>query len=347
MADKRVTIGDIAEAVGLSTSTVSRALSGKGYVAADVKARVVTAAQKIGYVPDLNARNLRQGSSTQIGLVVSSILDPFYAELATGFQEVARAEGYEVILIIDRADPKEQKAAVKSLIAMGVSAIAITPVSAEAVASVRDFGRPVLQIDRSVSDANALVAGDNRAGGKMATEHLIGFGHERIALLIDHDQWTTGRARIEGWREAFTERGLAVPEDLIFKLGSSDAEIASGLDRFVGALKTKSITAIFSANSVVSQRFYVALGKHGVRVPEDVSVVAYDDALWMTMVTPTISAVSQHVEEMGRHAAELLIRQIGAGRKGPWPVRTFVQPSLIARSSVLALHNGRQSSPRL
>jgi len=333
MPEKRITIGDIAKALDVSTSSVSRALSGKGYVSEDVRARVVEAARKMGYVPDLAARTLRQRASTQFGLVISSLSDPFYARLASGFEAVARARGYDVLLIIDRADPKEEQLAIESVIAMGVSGVAITPVSEAALRRLSDHGITALQIDRSVSRQHSLVAGDNLEGGLLATSHLLDKGHRNIAVLIDHTRWTTGSARVDGYRAAFRERGLPFDESMIVELGDSREEISAGIEAFMKARRKRKISAVFSANSIVSQLLYVHCQDHDISIPADMSLVAYDDVHWTSMVRPALTVVSQHVDDLGRIAAETLIRKTEnpADRAA---MRTLVQPTLIERGSV-------------
>lgn len=338
MTDRRVRIGDISKALNVSSSTVSRALSDKGYVAAELKAEIIATAKRMGYVPDLAARSLRRGSSTHIGLVVTSLVDPFYAGLATGFQEVARAKGYEVILIIDQADRKEQMKAVESLLAMGVCALALTPNGVGPIRRVDEYKVPILQIDRSVSTQHSLVAGDNHHGGFTATRHLIEAGHRRIALMIDHDRWTTGRERIEGWRAAFEFAGAVVPEDLLFNLGDTPSEIAKRIESTLPKLAELGVTGIFAANSVVAQLLYSGLQIAGLRVPDDVSLVVYDNADWSHMVNPGVSAIDQHVMELGRNASEQLIRQVENGPDTA-VVRSLVTPSLITRASVNSLRS--------
>ena len=337
MSEKRVTIGDISSALGISTSTVSRALSGRGYVAAEVKTRIHEAARRMGYVPDLTARNLRQRSSSTIGLVVTTLLDPFYARLAAGFQEVARTQGYEVVLILDQADPKEELAAVESLIAMGVSGVAITPVTARAVNRIKEYGLPLLQIDRSVSADHSLVAGDNRAGARMATQYLLEKNHQRIAFVIDHVNWTSGSDRLAGWREAYETAGRDAPEELFFTLGDSHSQIVEGIPAALKRMRAAGVTAIFAANSVVAQELYLKLLEAGIRVPEDTSLVAYDDLHWTLMVRPAVTVVSQHVDELGRHAADTLLRAVGQGAGGGIPLRIYIRPTLVERGSVLPI----------
>jgi LacI family transcriptional regulator len=339
MPDKRVTIGDLARALDVSTSSVSRALSGKGYVSEEVRARVVETARKMGYVPDLAARNLRRRASTQLGLVISSLSDPFYARLASGFEAVARGRGYDTLLIIDRADPKEEQLAVESVIAMGVSGVAITPVSEAALGRLRTHGITALQIDRSVSRQHSLVAGDNLEGGVLATAHLLDKGHRNIAVLVDHTRWTTGRARVDGFREAFRERGLAFDESMIVELGDSREEIAAGIEAFMKTRRRRGVSAVFSANSIVSQLLYVHCQDNGVAIPGDMSLVAYDDVHWTSMVRPAVTVVSQHVDDLGRIAAETLIRK-AEDPSDTAAMRTLVQPTLIERDSVASLPTG-------
>jgi len=335
MAEKRVTIGDIANAIHVSKSSVSRALSGNGYVADDVRRRVVEAARRMGYVPDLSARNLRGRSSTLIGLVVTSLADPFYARLASGFEAVARSAGYDVILIIDRADPKEEVPAADSLIAIGVAGVAITPVSEAAMKRLSEHNVVVLQLDRIVSRAHALVASDNLEGGELATAHLLDRGHRRICVMIDHTRWTSGSARVDGYRAAFRARGLPVPDDLIVMLGDDHDEMSENIRRFLDDPAHRDVTAIFAANSITSQLVYEQLLDSGLRLPDDLSLVAYDDVHWTSMVRPALTVVSQHVDDLGRIAAETLIKQITSEGQG-MVTRMLVPPSLIERGSVAA-----------
>lgn len=334
MAEKRITIADISRVLGISTSTVSRALSGKGYVREEARKRIVEKAREMGYVPDLAARSLRQGASTQIGLVVSTLLDPFYAQLATGFQAVARAQGYDVALIIDRADSKEELTAAESLLAMGVAGVAITPVSAAALSRIAEHAIPIVQLDRMVTPKHAFVGGDNFEGARLATQHLLEHGHSRIAIVLDHAKWTTGRARLDGWRSAMAEGGGSQADELAVMLGSSTQEIDASLDRFVGRIGDEGITAIFAANSVVAEHLYTKLLDADIKVPDDVSIIAYDDLHWTSMVRPSVTVINQHVDDMGAIAAETIIRLIDGHNAPPTSTRTYIQPTLVERDSV-------------
>lgn len=339
-SSRTVTIGHISRALGISTSTISRALSGRGYVAADVKERITVAAREMGYLPDLTARNLRSGSSNKLGLIVTNLVDPFYARLAAGFQEVARASGYEVTLILDQGDAAEELAAVETHISAGVSGIALTPVSARAVARSAYYFVPIVQMDRLVSEEHALVSGDNRFGGRIATEHLLQKGHRRIAFVIDHTRWTTGSERLAGWRRAYTDRGLEPPEDLVFALVEDGGDIAQRCGAALDEMRRKGATAVFAASSVVAQELYLRMLDTGLSAPRDISLVAYDDMQWTHMVRPGITVVFQHVEEMGRQAAEALLRAVRAEGQQVPRTHSLIQPTLVQRGSVAPLGEG-------
>ncbi len=335
-SDKRVTISDIAAQLKLSTSTVSRALSGQGYVSGKARQRIVDTARDLGYVPDVNARNLRRRSSNQIGLVVSNLWDPFYAHLAAGFESVARSHGYDVVLIIDRADPEEEVLAAESLIAMNVSGVAITPVSASAITRLTEHGMPVIQLDRSVTRNQPLVASDNFDGGSLATRYLLDLGHRHIAIMIDHVRWTSGSARLEGYRSAFRENGLTAPEKLILQLGETREAMRQSIETFLQGPSCKKVTALIAANSVVSEILYRCCQDLDIAIPDDMSVIGYDDVHWTTLVRPSLTVVSQNVDEMGREAATALISSVRNPENRGSATRVLIQPTLLERESVKA-----------
>ncbi|ASJ70739.1 LacI family DNA-binding transcriptional regulator [Granulosicoccus antarcticus] len=335
--DKRVTITDIAIQLKLSTSTVSRALSGQGYVSGKARQRIVDTARELGYVPDVNARNLRRRSSNQIGLVVSNLWDPFYAHLAAGFEGIARSHGYDVVLILDRADPEEEVLAAESLIAMNVSGVAITPVSASAITRLTDHGLAVIQLDRSVIRTQSLVASDNFDGGNLATRHLLDLGHRRISIMIDHVRWTSGSARLEGYRSAFREDGLTAPEELILQLGETREAMQSSIKTFFNSALRQGVTAIIAANSVVSEILYRCCQDLDIAIPDDISVIGYDDVHWTTLVRPSLTVVSQNVDELGREAANALINAVKHPENRGSATRVLIQPTLLERESVKAV----------
>ncbi len=322
----------MAREAGVSPSTVSRALNGSGYAAPEVRERVLAAAARIGYVPDANARTLRSRSSRSIGVLISDLRNPFYADLAAGIEQVLRAAGYHMVLVNDDGRAEEEMSAVQAFVAMRVPGVIVTPVSAGAVQSLCRQGVRVVQADRRVSTRYGdAVLGANESGAELVTRHLLGLGHRRIALLIDETKWTTGSGRLAGYRAAHEAAGAPVDERLIAYTTSFDVTAARGA---LGGLLDAypEVTAVFAANNVLAQGALEEIQHRRMRIPLRLSLAAYDDVPWMSMVRPAITTVTQHTVEFGRRCAEVLLERLSGG--GPERARTIrVEPELLVRGS--------------
>jgi LacI family transcriptional regulator len=327
---KRPTVQDVAREAGVSPSTVSRALHTRGYASPDVRDRVRAAAEKIGYVLDHNARNLRSRTSTSIGVLISDLRNPFYADLAAGIEEELRAAEYQMVLVNDNADPAEEMRAAETLLAMRVPGVIVTPVTADCPRMLRDNGVHVVCADRELRRSGGdVVLSDNKAGARELTEHLIGLGHTRIGLLIDETKWSTGAGRLAGFRAAHVAAGLALDESLI-GYTSFDAEAARRTTRDL--LNGHQVTAIISANNVLAQGALAELKDRRLKIPRQISLAAYDDVPWMSLVEPALTTVDQHTVELGRSCARLLLARI----REELPARrriVRVAPRLIIRGS--------------
>ncbi len=326
---------DVAKRAGVGTSTASRALSGRGYVSADVRERVLKAAAELGYLPHLNARSLRAGSSVDIGVVVSNLRDTFYSELATAIEATLKSRGYSMILMTDDGDEQTQAATVDTLLAKRVAGVILTPVSAQVVQRLVSNELPVVQADRVVARPRTdAVLGANEQGAFDATDHLLANGHRDVAMLIDEAKWTTGRQRLKGFRRAHATRGLTVDESLVvFAPGSVD-EIRARVGELVVA--RPDVTAVIAGNGLLAEGAYSELQHRGLRVPRDISLVAYDDVPWMAMVRPGITAVAQHTDLLGRACAETLLSRLEGSPGTAWHT-VAIPPSLVVRGSVRRL----------
>lgn len=327
---RRPTIQDVAREAGVSASTVSRALTGSGYAAADVRQRVWTAAERIGYVPDANARSLRHRTSQAIGVLVSDLRNPFYANLAAGIEEHLRACGMHMVLTSDNGNTAEGLDAARTLVAMRVAGALVTPVSSKAINLLRKHGVPVVQVDRRFGRSGDAVLSTNESAARELTDHLLDLGHRRIALLIDETRWSTGAGRLAGYRQAHEARDLEVDESLIVYTSFDAAAAGAATAKLV--TERPDVTGIFAGNNVVAQGAFTELGRRGLRIPEDVSLVAYDDVPWMSMVQPGVTTISQHTEEMGTRAAELLMSRLDGTDAGPSRL-VRVRASLLMRGS--------------
>ncbi len=327
----RPTIQDLARAAGVSTSTASRSVSGNGYVAAEVRARVLDAAERIGYVPNGTARSLRSRTSRAIGVLISDLRNPFYANLAAGIEEQLRSAGYHVIVVNNDGQPKAEIEGAQTFLGMRVSGAILTPVSDRAVRMLLDDSIPVVQADRMVAGLSSdAVLVDNARGAREVTQHLIELGHTRIALLIDETKWTTGAGRLAGYRAAL--RGARLPLDRRLVVPTKFHPAAAM--EAAGALLNRhpDVTAIFAANNLLAEGAFQALQERGLRIPTDVSLVAFDDVPWMSMVSPRITTVDQHTDMVGRTSAQLILERI-SGSAPAQPTVRYVEPSIVLRGS--------------
>ncbi|MFD5214036.1 LacI family DNA-binding transcriptional regulator [Microbacterium sp. NPDC058345] len=329
----RPTIREVADAAGVSRSTASRALSGNGYAAPEVRERVRAVAKEIGYVVDATARSLKQRTSRSVGVLVSDLRNVFYAELASGIGEEARRHGRTLVLVDLHGDGDRELDAAEVLVASRVSGVIATPVSAQLSAYLSRVGVPLIEVDRRFdADATDAVVVDNRVAARDTTERLLSAGHRRIALLIDETEWTTGEERQRGYLDALAAHRVRPDEALIVQAGW-DAEEAAAAARRVLSLPDRP-TAVFAANNVLTEGTWRAAAELGLRVPEDVSVAGFDDAPWMSMVRPGVSSRVQDAGSLGATALRALLERID---EPDAPVRTMVLPTrFLDRGSIAA-----------
>jgi LacI family transcriptional regulator len=326
------TLADVAREAGTSASTASRALSGRGYVSADARRRLLAAAERLGYVPNASARTLKQRTSRVVGVVVSDLGNVFYASLAAGIEQTLRAARYQMVLLSDNSDAVQEIAGIRTFVAMRAAGVIMTPVGGDAAALLARHGIAVVEVDRQLATGpcDAVVI-DNESGAREATAHLLALGHRRIALLVADTEWTTDAGRLAGYRAAHADAGVAVDEDLILpiRFHAPDSE-----ERISRLLAEQRPTAIFAANNRLAEDAWRVLRRRGVDLPNEVSLVGFDDVPWMEMVEPGITAVAQPTQEMGRRAARLLLRRT-QDPDCP-PAVECLQPHLVVRGSTAA-----------
>jgi LacI family transcriptional regulator len=324
-----ITLADVAREAGTSASTASRALSGHGYVAPDVKKRLLATADRLGYLPNLSARTLKQRTSRVVGVVVSDLGNQFYAALAAGIETTLRAASYQMLLLGDNSDAGQELTGVRTFLSMRAPGVIMTPASNTAADLLVSRGVPVVEVDRRLASSTCdAVVIDNERGGRAAVEHLLALGHERIGLLMAKTTWTTDAGRLQGYRAALAAAGLKADRRLIVKVGTHAADATP---RIAALLEEQQPTAIFAANNVLAEQAWRVLRERRLSIPRDISLVAFDDVPWMGMVQPTITAVAQPTFEMGRRAALLLLRRL----EDPTCGRTVevLEPRLVTRGS--------------
>jgi LacI family transcriptional regulator, galactose operon repressor len=324
-----VTLADIAREAGTSASTASRAISGRGYVSPAARERLLEVADRLGYVPNASARTLKQRTSRVVGVVVSDLGNQFYGRLAAAVEETLREADYQMVLVGDNSESGEEVAGARTFLAMRAPGVILTPVAHEASFLLARHGVAVVEVDRRLASVpcDAVVI-DNERGARDATAHLLALGHRRVGLLVADTNWTSDAGRLQGYRLAHSEGGTAVDEDLIVRIGfhAPDAEL-----RIARLLDEGRPTAIFAANNLLAEQAWNLLRRRGLRLPEDISLVGFDDVPWMGMVSPGITVVAQPTEELGHRAAQLLLRRLADPDCGQTVEQ--LQPTLVVRGS--------------
>jgi LacI family transcriptional regulator len=324
-----VTLADLAREAGTSASTASRALSGRGYVSAEARDRLLAAADRLGYVPNASARTLKQRTSRVVGVVVSDLSNQFYARLAAGVEQTLREADYQMMVLGDNSESDEEIAGARAFLAIRAPGVIMTPVGSDAADLLAAQGVAVVEVDRRLasSDCDAVVI-DNEGGAYQATTHLIELGHRRIALLGIDTDWTTDAGRLAGYRAALADGGITADERLVVRVPVHAEDAFEQIDAL---MREDAPTAIFAANNLLAECAWRVLRDRGLRIPDDVSLVGFDDVPWMEMVEPGITVVAQPTLELGRCAARLLLRRL-ADPGLPRAVECL-EPALVVRGS--------------
>lgn len=311
------TINDVARRAGVSAMTVSRVVNNSGYIGAETRARVEEAIETLGYVPNALGRQLRSKQTKLLGLVLSDITNPFFTTIARGVEDAARAGGFNVVFCNTDESETEERRYLRTLVERQVDGILLVPASSSG-ASLRLLAAqriPVVLIDRRVRRPNVdSVGADSEAGARDAVRHLIDLGHRRIAVLSGRADVSTSADRVAGARHALAEAGLALDERLV-AFGDYNYAEGNGTDGYEMARRVLAVeprpTAILAANNFIALGALRALREARIAVPDEVSIVAFDDLPPDWVVEPFLTVVAQPAYEIGRTAAEVLLERLG------------------------------------
>lgn len=310
----RVTITDVARAAGVSVATVSKVINGRHGIAAATSARVNKVITELGYETSLVARSLRSRTTNVIGILVAEF-EPFSAEILKGASTAIGDTGYELLAYsgggAGGTDVGWERRSLSRLSGTLIDgAVLVTPT----VVEVRD-GVPVVAIDPHRGPSGlATVDSDNFAGAVAATEHLVALGHRRIAFLGGRTDLESSRLREDGFRAAMAAAGLPVDPDLV-RVGGYRRESADRPAHELFDLPERP-TAVFAANDLMAIATIEAARDAGLTVPDDVSVVGFDDVPEAARTSPPLTTVAQPIRQMGAEAVRLLIELL-AGRDVP------------------------------
>jgi DNA-binding LacI/PurR family transcriptional regulator len=329
----RPTLDDIAERVGVSRGLVSLALRGLPGVKDTTRTAIEAVAAEVGYIPDAAARSLASRATHAIGVMIGPMRNPFFADVVAGLTDPLEERGFHIFMVSGRHDPAPERTLLELFRSYRMEGVVLVGPQLD-VRSLDQFGReiPTVVVGRNLkSDHLDVVVGDDRRGAALAVEHLYNLGHRDIAHLTGR----VGPGSLERRKSYVTTMKRLGLDDSIRVVGAARSAPYS-LTGIEELLATRPPTAIFAVNDVIALTAIQRLVEAGLSVPDDVSVIGYDNASTFSQLGLGLSSVDQPREQMGQLAAELLQGRF-TGRIVP--IKEVLQPTLVARTSSAIRNN--------
>ena len=332
MTSKRVTHKDVAERAGVSVATVSYVLNnGPRPVAPETRVKVEEAIAELGYYPNELARSLRLQQSSTIGLILPNIMNPVFAEIAHELESACRQEGFVLLLCNSDRQHDREEHFIQILRAKQVDGVVITPHD-DPVALIQPLVQaliPVVVLEHDLPGVHCIVM-DEQQGGRIATQHLIDLGHQRIALLRRTPSSALSRERFIGYRQALVAAGIAFDPRLVLECAAGQTAGAQAMQQLLALAEPP--TAVFTHNDVLAMGALYAIRQAGLRAPDDISVVGYDDISSAAYFSPSLTTVRSPKAELGALAGRTILDLVR--HKNDMPPQTVTLPvELVVRTS--------------
>ncbi|MFI6945431.1 LacI family DNA-binding transcriptional regulator [Streptomyces sp. NPDC050422] len=338
----RVTLKTIADSLGVSAKTVSRALTGKDSVGEELRTRIRAEADRLGYVPNSMARSLVSGAAMTLGMVITHPANPFYALLISAVEERCRANGYSLLLMVTEEDPETEREAAEALLRWGVDGAVVIPVQAGAAhwQRLQDSGVPIVLVNRGLEGLNCDFVGvDHERGAYEAASHLLDHGAATLHLMEEDVPYSSAADRRAGFHRALAEHGLPVQEDTVTLVpppapGRRATPWEPGAayrhaQQLASRLEPGS--AVLTGSDYFALGLYRALTEKGIDVPTQVAVIGHGDLPFAAYLQPALASVRPPATEIGARAADLLFERI-QGSTAP-ATTLYLPPELKARAS--------------
>ncbi|MBA7497622.1 Ribose operon repressor [subsurface metagenome] len=313
---KYITLKMVAERAEVSVNTASRAINNKPDINLETKKRVLQIAKELGYIRNAAAVALRTKKTGTIGVVIADNRNPFYAEVLNGMEEAAREKNYHIILANTQRDYKKEEEAINLLLAKRVDGLLITPVQDkdDDIKNLIDANIPFVIVGRDFENIEVdAVYNDEVKGGFLATEYLINKGHKRIALINGFLHKSPAKGRLEGYKKALKKYGIPFDDALV---SFGDIDVKDGHERTKQLLeKELNFTAIFAYNDMMAFGAMQAIKEKGLRIPEDIGLVGYDDIPFSSLISPSLTTIGLKKQDLGIESVELLLSRINGNRK--------------------------------
>ncbi|MEZ9059194.1 substrate-binding domain-containing protein [Vibrio pelagius] len=331
------TMKDIAKLAKVSTSTVSHVINKSRFVSDEIAERVNKAAKELNYAPSALARSLKMKQTKTIGMLVTTSTNPFFGEVVKGVERRCYEKGYNLILCNTEGDSERMKSSIDTLLQKRVDGLMLMCSTLEGE-HLDVFERypelPVVVMDWGpMLFASDKIQDNSHQGGYMATQHLIDNGHTEIGCITGPLHRNQASSRYEGFKQAMSEANLKVNADWIVE---SNFECDGGFDAFQ-TLKTRGRlpSALFVCNDMMAMGVIHAAAQDGLRVPQDLSLIGYDDIHLSKYMTPALTTIHQPKHRLGKAAVDTLLSRLESPDVYPQVVE--LEPTLVERSSVLAL----------
>lgn len=332
-----VTIYDIAEKANVSAMTVSRVINNTGRISEKTRAKVKKVMEELNYVPNQMARSLVLQQTRSLFLLITDITNPFYTTLSRGAEDAATKNGYR--LLFGNSDENLDKEAdyINTILTTRVDGVMIAPAgdpSQPHLESLQRHNIPFVLLDREVPGVECdIVLGDSKEGARQLVNHLTQHGHKRIAIVNGSDTISSARLRLEGYKEALILNGLPYDENIVFETSYGPRNDLSEMEAWLDSLQPLP-TAIVAGNNVLAIEVIRLLRKRSLRIPDDISIVCFDDFGPYSEVDPFMTVAAQQAYQFGYLGMQMLIDRIqNKEDAGPW--KKIVLPAeLIIRRSV-------------
>jgi DNA-binding LacI/PurR family transcriptional regulator len=336
------TINDVAEKAGVSKATVSHVLNNTRFVHEDTRNRVKQVIEDLHYQPSMAARSLNTKRSETIGVIIPDMLNPIFGKIFQGIEQVFRPLNYSLIMCNTNMIYEREEYYIEILLRQRVEGIIAAAISKrwDVLSKVDALHIPIVFVDRGFDDPSYPFVGvDNRGGAKLGTQQLINCGHRKIGILAGPQHVSSLRDRLVGFQETLSEHQIPLPQEWIITTTSPE-EVVVETGR-QAALKLLSLpdrpTAIFINSNILCLGAMIAIDELGLRCPQDIAVVSFDDEVWNRIIKPPLTCVRQPGQEVGRTAAQTLISMING-----WPLEStqiHLPCELVLRQSCCLTHN--------
>ena len=325
---------DVARMAGVSTSTVSHVINNDRFVSEAIREKVEAAVKELNYAPSALARSLKLNQTRTIGMLITASTNPFYSELVRGVERSCFERGYSLVLCNTEGDEQRMNRNLETLMQKRVDGLLLlcTETHQPSKEIIQRYPSiPTVMMDWAPFDGTSDLIQDNSLlGGDMATQYLIDKGHTRIACITGPLDKTPARLRLEGYRAAMKRAGVPVPEGYEI---TGDFEFGGGFEAMQTLLSHKQRPqAVFTGNDAMAVGAYQALYQSGLRIPQDMAVVGYDDIELARYMTPPLTTIRQPKDELGELAIDVLIHRIA--QPGQKQQRMQLTPELVVRGSV-------------